>query len=371
MVTMCVIALIVMTGLGEALAQGAAPAPQTVPTPRPPYRIGAMTVTNGEVSLSGTLTLPEGPGPHPAVVLVTGSGGQTRDEEIAGFKVFAVLADHLTRSGIAVFRYDDRGMGDSTGNIATSTTADFATDALAAVAQLRAMPRIDGRRVGILGHSEGGAVAAIAASRSADVAFMIMLAGPGLPGDVVTRGQAADAARAVGATDAQVAAIVEAHRALSEAAKSGASVDVVGARVKVLMGAQLDAQPPSVLAALGDRTTVIESRYAQAARDLTTPWMRFFLAFDPAEALRQVTVPVYAAFGGLDTQVPPATNEQPVRAALAANPRATVKVYPEANHLFQRAKTGMVTEYLMLEKAFVEPVLDDLSSWILSMAGGR
>jgi pimeloyl-ACP methyl ester carboxylesterase len=345
--------------------------PPTPPTPRPPYRIGALTVTNGDVSLAGTLTMPEGPGPHPAVVLVTGSGAQNRDEEIFGFKVFAVLADHLTRQGIAVFRYDDRGVGESTGNIATSTSADFATDALAAVAQLKAMPMVDAAKVGVLGHSEGAAVAAIAAAQSSDVAFIVMLAGPGLPGDVVTRGQAADGARTLGATDAQVEAVVAAHRAAMEAAKSGAGEAEVRERVKGLIAAQLDTQPPAALAALGDRAVFIEQRSAQATRNLMTPWMRFFLAFDPAETLRKVTVPVYAAFGALDTQVPPATNEAPVRSALAGNSRATVKVYPEANHLFQKANTGQVTEYALLDKAFVAPLLEDLSAWILLVAGGR
>ncbi len=346
--------------------------PPAPPTPRPPYRIGAMTVTNGDVSLAGTLTLPEGPGPHPAVVLVTGSGAQNRDEEILGFKVFAVLADHLTRQGVAVFRYDDRGVGESTGNIATSTTADFATDALAAIAQLKAVPTIDATRVGIVGHSEGGSVAAIAAAQSVDVAFIVMLAGPGIPGDVVTRAQAADAARdLLGATEAQVEAIVTAHRAMTAAIKAGAPSETLAERVKALLGAQYDSQPPAAKAALGDRAAFVEKQYGQAVRSLATPWMKYFLAFDPAEALRRVTVPVYAAFGALDTQVPPATNEAPVRTALAGNPRATVKVYPEANHLFQKAKTGQVTEYALLDKAFVAPLLDELSSWILSVTGAR
>lgn len=342
--------------------------PPTTPAARPPYRLGAMTVTNGDVSLAGTLTMPEGPGPHPAVVLVTGSGAQNRDEEVAGFKVFAVLADHLTRRGIAVFRYDDRGVGESTGSFATSTTADFATDALAAVARMKELPAVDPTRVGILGHSEGGSVAALAASRSADVAFIVMLAGPGIPGDVLTRGQAADAARdLLGAGETQIETIVSAHRAMTEAVKAGAAPEALAERVKALLGAQYDSQPPAARAVLGDRTAFVEKHYGQAVRTLATPWMRFFLAFDPAEALRAVTVPVYAAFGALDTQVPMATNETPVRSALAGNARATVKVYPQANHLFQRARTGQVVEYALLEKAFVAPLLEDLSSWILSV----
>lgn len=146
-----------------------------------PYRSEPLSVTNGTVTLSGTLTVPQGPGPFPAVVLITGSGPQNRDEEVAGFRVFGVLADHLTRNGIAVFRHDDRGVGQSTGRLAASTTADFADDALVGVTRLAAMPEIDPARIGLIGHSEGGAVAAIAAAKSSAVKFIVMLAGPASP----------------------------------------------------------------------------------------------------------------------------------------------------------------------------------------------
>ncbi|NQW03531.1 MAG: alpha/beta fold hydrolase [Acidobacteria bacterium] len=344
-------------------------APVKTPIPRPPYRVGAVTVTNGDVSIAGTLTVPEGPGPFPAVVLVTGSGAQTRDEDIFGFKVFAVIADHLTRRGIVVYRYDDRGAGDSTGSIATSTADDFAGDALAAVAQLKTMPNIDGKRIGILGHSEGGTVAAIAASRSSDVAFVVMLAGPGLPGDVVMRRQAADSARSMGAGDTVVAAIVDAHRALMDAIKAGASTETLTALVQTLIGAQFDGVPATQRAQLGDRAAYVEKAYRAHVAQLSTPWMKFMATFDPATALRQVSVPVFAAFGERDTQVPPSINAQPVREALAKNPAAVLKILPEANHLFQKANTGLVSEYGALDKAFVPGLLDDLSAWMLTVTG--
>lgn len=336
------------------------------PTPRPPYRIGAVNFTNGDVSLAGTLTLPEGPGPFPAVVLVTGSGAQDRDENIFGFKVFATLADHLTRQGIAVLRYDDRGVGDSTGSIAQSTADDFAQDALAAIEQLTKVPTIDGNRIGILGHSEGGTVAAIAAAKSPTVKFVVMLAGPGLPGDVVMRQQAADSARAMGANDTVVAAIVEAHRALMDAIKSQADRDTLVARVKDLIGAQFDGVPPAQRALLGDRSAYVEKTYPPHVAQLSTPWMRFMATFDPADALSNVTVPVLAIFGERDTQVPPSLNAPPVRKALAGNPAATVTIYPEANHLFQKANSGLVSEYGALDKAFVPALLDDIATWILT-----
>ncbi len=344
------------------------PVPAVPAGPPPPYRERPFTVTNGDVMLRGTLSTPEGDGPFPAVVLVTGSGAQTRDEDIMGFKVFATIADHLTRKGIAVYRYDDRGVGESTGSIARSTTADFADDALAAVEALNKTAGIDGTRIGILGHSEGAVAAAIAAAKSPAVAFIVMLAGPGLPGGLVMRRQAADGAKALGANEDQVAAIVEAHKALMEAIASGASPEAMAAAVRTLIARQFDGLPAAQRAQLGDRDAYVEKTYRPHVLSSSTPWMKFLVTFDPATALRQVTVPVYAAFGEKDTQVPPALNESPVRAALAANRGATVKVYPDANHLFQKARTGQVAEYGVLDKAFVTGLLDDVSAWILAGA---
>jgi pimeloyl-ACP methyl ester carboxylesterase len=331
-----------------------------------PYRSEPLRVTNGPVTLSGTLTIPNGPGPFPAVVLITGSGGQNRDEEVVGFKVFGVLADHLTRSGVAVYRHDDRGIGESTGRLGTSTTADFAGDALAGLARLAAMPEIDPARIGLLGHSEGAAAAAMAASTSPAVKFIVMLAGPGIPGHLVTRRQATDAARAMGATGDAVTRIDREYRAVTEALRDGATADALVTAVKNLITAQVEAQPAAQRAVVGDIPAFVEKSYRQGVATFTSPWMKFFMTFDPADALRKVTVPVFGAFGGLDTQVLPELNEGPVRQALTGHSRATIKVYPEANHLFQRAKTGLVSEYAALDKAFLPGLLDDVTTWILT-----
>jgi pimeloyl-ACP methyl ester carboxylesterase len=329
-----------------------------------PYRSLPLSVTNGDVTLAGTLTVPHGSGPFPAVVLITGSGGQNRDEEIFGFKVFGVLADHLTKNGIAVYRHDDRGVGESTGRIATSTTADFGDDALAAVAQLAAMPDIDAARIGLLGHSEGAVAAAIAAAKSPSVAFIALLAGPSLPGDTVTRRQATDGAKSMGADTEAVAKIERAHRAMTEAVRKGVPVDELTVTVKALITAQVEGLPAGQRAMVGDIPAYVEKTYRPHVAQIASPWMRFLMTYDPVEALQKVNVPVYAAFGGLDTQVLPELNEAPLRKALAGNSRTTVKVYPEANHLFQRAKTGLVAEYAVLEKAFTPGLLDDLVTWM-------
>ncbi len=341
---------------GEAI-----PPAERVP---PPYREEELIVSNGEVSLAGTLTLPEGHGPFPAVVLIYGSGPQTRDEEVAGFKIFRQIADHLTRSGVAVYRYDDRGVGASTGSITAATSADFASDALAAVTRLKQRPEIDGKRVGLLGHSEGASVAAIAATRSTDVSFAVLLAPPGVRGDLLLRQQAADGARALGASESVVATIVAAHQKVTEAAREGAPAEALESALMALVRAQYDSLPEAQRAALGDRETFAARTAPAAAAQLTSPWMRFMLDFDPVAALREVRCPVLAIFGSLDTQVPPSSNEGPVRAALEGNPKAQIKTYAGANHLFQQARTGLVTEYSSLEPSFVAGLMPDVSAWV-------
>lgn len=337
-----------------------------VAEPPPPYPVEPAQISNGDVTLSGTLTLPEGAGPFPAVVLVSGSGAQNRDEEIAGFAVFRVLADHLTRHGIAVLRYDDRGVGESTGSVARSTTEDFSRDALAALALLRSRPEIDTGRVGIIGHSEGGAVAALAAlAPIGGPSFIVMLAGTGVPGAAVTYQQAGDAARMLGATDEQLARILAAHERMTALVAADAPRDAVVEAVRDLMRAQIEGRPAAQAAAVGNIDAFIDARLEATVAGILSPWTRYFLTFDPATALTQVRCPVLAIFGGRDTQVPPALHRPAVERALVDNPRATIREYPTANHLFQAATTGLVTEYAALDKSFVPDLLDDLSAWIL------
>jgi hypothetical protein len=343
------------------------------PTPPPPYREEDVTFSNGEVTLAGTLTLPEAGGPFPAVVLLTGSGAQNRDEEVFGFKIFRVIADHLTRQGIAVLRYDDRGIGGSTGGLAQAqaTTEDFSLDAEAALAFLRGRAEIDDERVGLLGHSEGAVAAAMAAARPDGPAFLVLLAGPGLPGERVTRQQVTDAARLMGATPEQVDRIVAAHRKVNELALKGVSREVLSQAVRELIRAQLEGRPAPQVAAIGDIDAFIDQRLGVAVSNVMTPWWRFFLSFDPATALSKVTCPTLAIFGGKDTQIPPALHRAPVEAALEGNPRVKVVEYPSANHLFQEAITGQVAEYQVLEKALVPGLLDEVASWIREVTAGR
>jgi uncharacterized protein len=332
--------------------------------PKAPYAEQGISVTTGPIRLAGTLTIPSGSGPFPFVVMITGSGPQNRDEDILGFKVFQVLADRLARNGIAVYRYDDRGVGGSTGNIADATTQDFASDALAVLAALKGRPDIDPRRMGLLGHSEGATVAAIAASRSSDVSFAILIAPPGLRGEDVLRQQAIDGARGLGADAATVDRITAAHRGVTTLIVKKAPAEDLAAAVKNLIKAQYDGMPTAQQQALGDRDALAEKTYPQAVAQLQSPWMRFMIDFDHAAPLRDVTCPVLVLFGRLDLQVPPAQNEPPVRAALARNNAATIAVLDGANHLFQSARTGQPAEYAALEKAFIPGFLEQITAWV-------
>ena len=332
--------------------------------PKAPYAEQEIAVTTGPIRLAGTLTIPSGSGPFPFVVMLTGSGPQNRDEEIFGFKVFQVLAERLARNGVAVYRYDDRGVGGSTGNIANATTQDFASDALAALTALKGRPELDARRMGLLGHSEGATAAAIAASRSSDVSFAILIAPPALRGEEVLRQQAIDGARGLGADAAAVARIEAAHRSVTTLIVKKAPAEELAAAVKNLIKAQYDSMPAAQQQALGDRDAFAEKTYAPALAQLQSPWMRFMIDFDHAAPLRDVTCPVLVLFGRLDVQVPPAQNEPPVRAALARNSAATVAVLDGANHLFQSARTGQPTEYPTLEKAFVPGFLEQITAWV-------
>ena len=340
----------------------APPRPQN-PTLPLPYRSQEVLVRNDQagVALAGTLTLPDGPGPCPAAVLVTGSGPQDRNESLLGHKPFLVLSDHLTRAGIAVLRYDDRGVGESTGDFATATSRDFTSDALAAVAFLRT--RRDMGAVGILGHSEGGLVGPMAAARSDDVAFVVMLAGPGIPGGEILQLQSELINRAEGTPDE----VVRLNAALQ-------------ARMFDIVKREQDpvAAAPLLRAALreasaglpqGSTPQAIEAQISQ----INSPWFRFFLTYDPRSTLAQIKVPVLALNGSLDLQVPAEVNLREVGAALARghNPDATARLLPGLNHLFQQAQTGAPSEYAKISETMNPVALEAVSSWIMERFGRR
>jgi uncharacterized protein len=350
-----------------ALAPGPLTQDEPDDTTAPPYRSEEVSFEHGSVMLAGTLTLPEGDAPHPAVVLVTGSGPQNRDEEIFGFKPFKIIADHLTRAGIAVLRYDDRGVGGSTGASVDATTADFADDALAAVALLAARPEIDPARIGIFGHSEGGIVAPIAATKSDRVAFIVLLAGPSWPGDTIIMSQVETLMRVGGADSITMAHSLTTQRMVFEALRTNTGWDDVHARMREAMRASVDSMPAEARAMITNVDSTIEARIEMQLSSTRSGWFRHFIDFDPATVLRAVRVPVLALFGEKDVQVPAKMNIQRMKEAFKKGGVRdfTIKVIPSANHLFQVAEKGTVDEYATLPKRFAPGLLETISGWIL------
>ena len=314
------------------------------------------------VRLAGTLTLPRTPGPHPAVLLITGSGPQDRDESIMGHRPFLVIADYLTRRGLAVLRVDDRGVGQSTGKFQGATTADFAGDVRAGVDFLKTHKRIDPQQIGLIGHSEGAIIAPMLASESSDIAFVVMLAGAGVTGEEIlleqrylinrVMGMPADMAKKENEIERYILDTVTqehdaaaAERKIREGiAKMSAGLSEDQRKAENAMIAQLELQMKTV----------------------TTPWFRAFLAYDPRPALEKVKVPVLAMNGELDLQVPPKQNLPAVAAALEAGGNADYEIVklPHLNHLFQTAKTGSPMEYPRIEETFAPAALEVMGEWL-------
>lgn len=353
------------------LGREAAAAPERPQEPKPPfpYRCEEVTYRNGDVVLAGTLTLPEGPGPFPAAVLLTGSGAQNRDEELFAHKPFLVLADHLTRAGVAVLRADDRGVGGSTGSVSLSTTADFAQDALAGVALLRARPDIDGGCVGLIGHSEGGIAAPLAAARAPEaVDFVVLLAGTGVPlGEVILR-QAELIMKAGGTDSLTIADELAQTRLALDRLDAGADSATIRADLEQLVLAQQAAHPERA-----QEPAALKSVLDAAVSGMITPWFRYAAALDPREALRRVRCPVLAINGGRDLQVDPDQNLTEIERALreGGNPDLTIRRLPGLNHLLQTSATGHPSEYGQITETMNPAALDAVRDWILARCPDR
>ena len=333
------------------------PRPQQPIPPLPYDEIQLVVeVAPGGHRLACTLTKPRGPGRFAAVVLITGSGPQNRDEALAGHRPFLVLANALTRRGISVLRCDDRGVGLSTGDFATATTFDFAEDTLAEVAALRARTDVDPARVGLLGHSEGAMIAPIAASRSTDIKFVVLLAPPAVPGDQTLYLQSAAIAKASGATDAQIAGAAAVNREIFTVVAAAPD----GSAAAKELRARYEALPQAARDALGQHPGGVDAEI----KHVTSPWFRTFLTLDPRVYLRKLGVPVLAVVGERDLQVIPGANLPELRQALRDNPHVTIRELPGLNHLFQTCKTGLPEEYAKIDETMSPTVLTLVGDWI-------
>ncbi len=325
-----------------------------------PYQEEQVVFDNAKdkISLAGTLTLPAKGEKHPVVILITGSGPQNRDEEVFGHKTFLVLADHLTRQGIAVLRYDDRGVNESTGNFAEATTADFATDVHSAIDYLKTRTDIDHRQIGLIGHSEGGIIAPMVAANSEDVDFMVILAGTGVSGfetnliqAVTLRGFPVEDEDAYKAFITEVLTIAAADKDVTEVRKELAAYYDESPFFEMMAGQS--PQRDQILKSL------VEAR--------TTPWVRYFMNYNPADMLELVSCPVLSLNGTLDLQVVADVNQEGIKAALEKgnNKDFEVIALEGLNHMFQRAETGAMQEYNNIEETFDPEALRLISDWIL------
>ena len=322
-----------------------------------PYKDEEISFPNerAKITLAGTLTLPRGPGPFPAAVLLSGSGPQDRDESIVGHRPFLVLADHLTRKGVAVLRFDKRGIGKSIGDYTNATTEDFATDAEAALSYLKTRKEIDPKRTGLIGHNEGGLIAPLVASRSGGVAWIVLLAGPGLNGEDTLLLQSELILKSSGVDDDQIAKTRAFNKQTYALVRQEKDPAVLQARLTDLV------QSSSMSAMLPP--AALESQL----RVVTSPWFRFFLDYDPVPAMQNTTCPVLALTGEKDIQVPSRENLPKIKKALqdGGNKDFQATELPGLNHLFQHSPTGSIGEYGSIEETMAPEALNAVSDWVL------
>lgn len=327
-----------------------------------PYRSEEVTFENKKagISLAGTLTLPQIGNNFPVAILITGSGKQNRDEEMLGHKPFLVISDYLTRNGIAVLRYNDRGMAPSTGNFNLATSADFAQDVASAIEYLKTRKEINRKKIGLIGHSEGGMIAPMVASMSGDVNFIVLLAGPGIKGDELMLRQKSLIEEKMGYNQMQV----ESSRLFMKGI-----YDIITASTSDTATLR-DSVANYVEAKLG---SLYKEKLSATIEQITTPWFIYFLRFTPSVYLSQVKCPVLALNGSKDLQVPAKENLAGIRAGIESggNKRVTIMELENLNHLFQECTTGLPSEYGNIEQTCSPKMLEVLKDWIASVTSSH
>ncbi len=331
-----------------------------------PYKEEEVKFQNkkADITLAGTLTLPESGNNFPAVVLITGSGPQDRNETIVNHKPFLVLADYLTRRGIAVLRYDDRGFGESGGKFSTATTQDFVTDALAAVDYLLSRKEINKHEIGLIGHSEGGLIAPLAAVKSDKVDFIVLMAGPGLPGEDILKMQSELILKANGADKDYIQKTETLNNDAYNLIKTVKDSIQLREKLDSLFNNYLNSFPENERAKLGKDP---EKTFKSQINFITTPWFKYFLTYDPRPTLKKVKVPVLAIDGSKDLQVPPKEDLEAISKSLSegGNKNFKVEELQGLNHLFQTANTGSPAEYAKIEETIAPKALNAIGDWIL------
>lgn len=337
--------------------------------PRPPFpyrseEIVFLNKADGN-SLAGTLTMPYPKGKSPVVVLISGSGAQNRDEELFHHKPFAVIADHLTRNGIGVLRYDNRGTGLSTGDFASASTLDLSRDAEAAVTYLLTRSDVDSRKIGLIGHSEGGIIAPMVAARNQNVAFIILLAGIGIAGDQLLLKQTDDIAKLSGVPENIRQSTLRVNELLYKIIKTANSDEKLRADATALLEKSLDEYIAYAQSLTNEQRKDLIERIIS---EMTSPWIRYFISYDPAPTLGKVKCPVFALNGELDSQVSAKVNLLAIRTALesSGNKQIITIELPGLNHMFQECQTGAPSEYAQIEQTFSPIALEAITKCIIA-----
>ena len=318
---------------------------------------------DAEIKLAGTLTLPSGNAPSPVVLLISGSGPQDRNETIYNHRPFLVLADYLTRQGIAVLRVDDRGVGESTGDFSQATSVDFASDVLAGIEYLKTRKEINPKQIGLIGHSEGGLIAPMVAVKSPDVAFIILMAGTGLTGEEILYLQGALIYRAMGVSEEDIAKNRQFNEKIFSVIKEEKDKRNAEERLRQMFMEDWEKMSDEKKEQIGDPEVFLKAQL----QGLLSPWLKFFLTYDPKPTLSKVKCPVLAINGEKDLQVPPKENLSAIEEALkvGGNQNYTIKELSNLNHLFQTAQTGLPAEYAKIEETISPVALKIISDWIL------
>ena len=354
--------------------------PQDPVPPLPYAEVEVEIATEEGHLLAATLVIPGSDPPehgYPAVVMVTGSGPQNRDEELMGHRPFRVLADRLARKGIASLRYDDRGIGGSTGEFSTATSSDFADDAASALRHLQRAPGVDCERCGLLGHSEGGMVVAMVAAgmapgmKEADPSFLVSIAGTGVDGGEVMADQMARINRASGVDEASIGSVATVHRRVMDLVRDEKTSDeALRLAIHELQELQIAIQAQILE---GDQagdvsgSKVDQLEMAAMVQMLKSPWMRNFIRFDPTEAWRRVRVPILAINGTLDLQVWHDLNLPAIeKAVVEGRGQVDVVRLDGLNHLLQPAETGLPNEYGAIDITMDEKAIEVIGDWILA-----
>jgi pimeloyl-ACP methyl ester carboxylesterase len=334
------------------------------PIPPFPYASEEVIFQNpkANVTLSGTLTFPKEGANFPVAILISGSGPQSREEELMGHKPFLVLSDFLTKNGIAVLRYDDRGVGQSTGDFRTATSADFATDVESAIAYLKTRKEINNKKIGLIGHSEGGLIAPLVASKSKDVGFIVLLAGPGIQGNKLLLIQQELIAKANGVPISERKKSQELNARLLEMVVQSKDEQKLKSDLTNLINESLANDTGDEMPNGMPKSEYVSLQVGQ----ISSPWMQYFLKCKPAEALGKVKCPVLALNGEKDLQVPPKENLEGIKKALkkAGNKKVTAKEIPNLNHLFQECKTGSPIEYSTIEQTISPTAMKEILEWL-------